>query len=118
MPDTTTSAASPNAPSRPAITHMPGGPSIACVDSRATGQLDLLGVEVLIGVDETDRGARPAAIRVRCDDEHVEARRRERGREDVEALGLDAVVVRHQDAHVTPSFANRDAILAAVPCEG
>ncbi len=59
-----------------------------------------------------------AAVRIRRDDEHVEARRRECGGEDVEAFGLDAVVVRHQDAHVHSVVRQQATILAAVPCEG
>ena len=46
-------------------------------DPFAAGQLDELGVQVLVRVHEPDRGARSAAVGVRCDHEHIETRGRE-----------------------------------------
>ena len=64
----------------------------------APRHLDLLDVEMLVGVHEADRGADAAAITVGRDDRHLVAGFVERGREQVQPRRLDPVVVGYEDS--------------------
>jgi hypothetical protein len=57
---------------------------------------------MMISVHDADRGAAPGAIVARRDDQHVVPGLAQRGRQDVNALGLDAVIVRDEDAPDSP----------------
>jgi hypothetical protein len=55
-----------------------------CGNSFTARHLDLLHVEMLVGVHETDRGSDAAAIAVGCDDHDLVLRAVEGGGEDVQ----------------------------------
>ena len=57
-------------------------------DALAPGQLDLLGVDVLVGVEQADRGADAAAVAVGRGDDDLEAGVAQRGGHDVQARAL------------------------------
>ena len=105
MPDATRSGRSPNAPRHAANTAVAGGASIAC-----TGEVGELVPHVAFdrrgagAVQLADRGAGAAAVVGGRDHQHVVTVGDERGREGVDARGVDAVVVGHEDPHARPDL--------------
>ena len=76
--------------------------------SVAVGNGDPPHIDVGVGVKEADGRAAPAGIGCRRRDDEVVAGRENPPGEDVQALGLDAIVVRRQDPHSGEGIGRHD----------
>ena len=115
IPDTTMSGGGPKAPRRAASVHNPGraghGPG-----RRVTARhLHPLHVDMRVGVEHAQRGAAPTRIGGRCRDHDLVVGRGQAPHESVESLGVDAVVVGHEQAHRANVASHDGQLVAGTP---
>ncbi len=102
----------PNAPSRAASTHKPGGPATAHAGVSHSGISTRFTSMCESGVEHAERGTGSARIEIGRGHDGVVARGGQCSCEYVEAFGVDAVVVGDQDPHAaegSPARQGRDS---------